>query len=158
MQRVQSDSVACQAISLPRTTFGSGQTALVVYDKALSPNGILNSSPGNCVIGYLPRPKGCNRVLFGILGEGFFGITCEYDANGKCTEYRSPSWNPRVFNPVAATTRFKATFETAKLDYTYLIDGTHNKFIWRGKYVPDDVASTYTLALEPDDTFIEYEH
>lgn len=120
----------------------NGETASETYTYAvvqikngvtLNSNGTTSASTTMSTVGFV-ETNGATSVQWGVTG-GTLGTLCEYKEDGTCNDYWGGNQNPRTVTMNSTSTKVKASFSTAHLDYAYIKNATTGEYLWKGKLV-----------------------
>lgn len=84
-------------------------------------------------VGFVPT-NGATSIQWGVTG-GTLGTLCEYTDAGVCQDYLGSNQNPRTVNIGETSTKVKASFSTAHLDYAYIKNAATGEYLWKGDLV-----------------------
>lgn len=105
---------------------------VIINNIKLEQNGITSKDNRMSTIGYVDcQPN--TQITWGI--NGGLGRLLEYNENLITVDFWEPRANPRTIPISNTTTKLKASFETANLDYAYIYDETNGVYLWKGKNV-----------------------
>lgn len=108
-------------------------TVSIEYGVALNNNGTVSSSENMSTVGFVPT-NGATSIQWGVTG-GTLGTLCEYNYADVCQDYWGGGSNSRTVTIKSTSTKVKASFSTAHLDYAYIKNAATGEYLWKGSGV-----------------------